>query len=247
MSETISVENCVRIGRGTIKNVYQHPDDAHKVIKTIRPDLVAGDGGFARKGKIRRSVFQGVYRPFRRHMLQYLQLCKSAYGTGRFTFPIETPSGLVATSEGLGLIVEKITGPDGKCWTLRDLAKGPGLEPKHRQALARFFDDCVRLHIVFGEVNHAGLMYTEARSGRPEFVLVDGIGEKLLIPVRAMSSTISARHVRKVQRHILNKLGLSLHDVSVPVAGEPLPVPAQDSAPAIRRDAVHAPETVTRP
>ena len=49
----------------------------------------------------------------------------------------------------------------------------------------------------------AGIMYTESRSGRPEFVLVDGIGEKLLIPIRAMSAWISGRYVRKVQRRIL--------------------------------------------
>lgn len=204
----ISVEDCARIGRGTMKNVYQHPRDPHKVIKTIRPELVASDGGFANKGPIRRAMFQGVYRQFRRHILQYLQLCKSAHGTGRFSFPIETPLGLVGTSEGLGLITEKITGPDGDCWTLSRLATGPGLERKHHEALARFFDDCVRLHVVFGEVNYGGLMYTESRSDRPEFVLVDGIGEKLLIPVRAMSPTISARYVRKVERRILERLDM---------------------------------------
>ena len=154
-------------------------------------------------GKLKRAFQQGIYRQFRREIIQYLQLCKTHYGTGQFTFPIETPYGLVATDQGLGLVTEKITAPDGKGWTLYDLARGPGLEPKHYQALERFFDDCVRLHIVFGEVNIAGLMYTESRSGRPEFVLVDGIGEKLFIPIRAMSAWISGRYVRKVQRRIM--------------------------------------------
>lgn len=100
--------------------------------------------------------------------------------------------------------------PDGKCWTLHNLATGPGLEDKYLQALVRFFDDCVRLHVVFGEVNAAGLMYTESRNDRPESVLVDGIGEKLLIPVRAMSSRISARHVREVQARIVEALDIPL-------------------------------------
>lgn len=210
----LSVESCVRVGQGTIKNVYQHPHDPHKVIKTIRPELVADDGGFASQGPRRRALFQGAYRQFRRHLLQYLQLCKSTRGSGQFSFPIETPTGLIGTTEGLGLITEKVIAPDGKCWTLHNLATGPGLEDKHLRALVRFFDDCVRLHVVFGEVNAAGLMYTESRNDRPEFVLVDGIGEKLLIPVRAMSSRISARHIRKVQARIFEVLDVPLSETA---------------------------------
>lgn len=197
-----------KIGEGTIKDVYQHPTEPDQIIKIIKPSIVAPDGGFSKHGNIKRKLYQGIYRQFRRELLQYLQLCKNHYGSGQFTFPVETPYGLVATDQGLGLVTEKITAPDGKGWTLEALARDTALQPKHYQALQQFFDDCVRLHIVFGEVNIAGLMYTEQRSGRPEFVLVDGIGEKLLIPVRAMSAWVSARYVRKVQQRILQQVAL---------------------------------------
>ena len=62
------------------------------------------------------------------------------------------------------------------------------------------------MHIVFGEVNIAGIMYTEQRQGMPEFVLVDGIGDKLLIPFRSMSKTINSRNVRKVEAKIRSKI-----------------------------------------
>lgn len=202
----LQVEQLQRLGQGTVKQVYQHPDVPGQVIKLIRPELVAPDGGFAKHGRMKRAMYQGVYRQFRRELLQYLQLCKSHYARGEYLFPIETPHGLVATNQGLGLVTEKILAPDGQGLTLEDLAKGPGLQPHHHAALDRFFDDCVRLHVVFGEVNYAGLMYTESRSGRPEFVLVDGVGEKLLIPVRAMFPAVSARYVRKIQRRIAGQL-----------------------------------------
>ena len=198
-----TIQQLEKIGEGTIKDVYQHPAHADRIIKVIKPDIVARDGGFAKHGKIKRRLHQGIYRQFRRELIQYLQLCKNHYGSGQYTFPVETPYGLLATDQGLGLVTEKITAPDGKGWTLEALARDTVLQPRHYQALEQFFDDCVRLHIVFGEVNIAGLMYTEGRSGRPEFVLVDGIGEKLLIPIRAMSARISARYVRKVQRRIM--------------------------------------------
>lgn len=200
---TLITRDLTQIGQGTIKSVYQHPQHAEQVIKVVHPAIVSPTGGFAKHSGLKQTLHQGIYRQFRREIIQYLQLCKNHYGTGQFTFPVETPYGLVATDQGLGLVTEKITAPDGQGWTLYDLARGPGLEPKHYQALAQFFDDCVRLHIVFGEVNIAGIMYTESRSGRPEFVLVDGIGEKLLIPIRAMSARISGRYVRKVQRRIM--------------------------------------------
>lgn len=199
----LEIKNLEKIGNGTIKDVYQHPLHANQIIKIIQPAIVASDGGFAKHGWLKRKLHQGIYRQFRRELIQYLQLCKTHYGSGCFTFPVETPYGLVATDHGLGLVTEKITAPDGQGWTLEALARDTPLQPRHHQALARFFDDCVRLHIVFGEVNIAGIMYTESRSGRPEFVLVDGIGEKLLIPIRAMSAGISGRYVRKVQRRIL--------------------------------------------
>lgn len=197
---------CTLIGQGTIKNVYQHPDFNSRVIKVIKPELVAEDGGFKKHGFLKRSMHQGIYRQFRRELVQYLQLCKCHYGIGEYVFPVETPYGLIATSQGLGLVTEKIVDANGQGWTLESLVHGPGLESKHHAALSRFFDDCVRLHIVFGEVNYAGLMYTECRTGKPEFVLVDGIGEKLLVPVRAMSSSISARYVRKIQKRILRQI-----------------------------------------
>nr|WP_305080044.1 YrbL family protein [Psychrobacter sp. JCM 18900] len=50
------------------------------------------------------------------------------------------------------------------------------------------------------------MMYTEQRHGIPEFVLVDGIGDKLLIPFRSMSKTINSRNVRKVEAKIKSKI-----------------------------------------
>lgn len=195
------------IAKDNFKEVYPCPWDDTKVIKIIKPHHAQADGGFKGQSKLRRSLFQGVYRQFRREIIQYLQLCKTHYGTGKFLFPIETPHGFIHTDKGLGLLVEKITAPDGKCWTLNAIASGPGLEPKHLQALNQFFDDCVRMHVVFARINTDAFLYTENRNGGPEFVLVDGIGDKLFIPIRAMSRRISARHVRNVQRRIMASIG----------------------------------------
>lgn len=202
----IKIKDIELIGEGTVKHVYQHPCESCRVIKIIKPELVNGAGRFAKHGALKGNLHQGVYRQFRREIIQYLQLCKQTYSNKTFLFPMETPYGFVHTDQGLGLVVEKIVAPCGKGRSLEDLAKSSGLELKHHRALAAFFDECVRLHLVFGEVNYAGLMYTEERRGRPEFVLVDGIGEKLLIPMRSWFPSINARYIRTVQRRIQAQL-----------------------------------------
>ncbi|MBP7646486.1 MAG: hypothetical protein KA751_07005 [Comamonas sp.] len=198
----LKVEQLKKISQGTVKDIYLHPEDATKLIKLIKPELVDGKGCFIKHGTLKGNYQQGIYRQFRREILQYLQLCKNGYAQKNYVFPIETPYGFIATDQGLGLVTERIQDTDGQSLTLEVLAKKRMLEDKHLQALARFFDDCVRLHVVFGEVNDAGLIYTESRNGRPEFVLVDGIGEKLLIPMRSMFASVNARYIRKVQQRI---------------------------------------------
>lgn len=193
------------LGKGTVKFVYEDPAYPDRVIKIIRPELVAQDGGFAKHGRLKRSFAQGVYRQFRREIVQFLELSKNAYQQPSRVFPIEISHGLVMTDQGLGLITEKITGPNGKPQTLEHLAEQGALQAKHFAALEHFFNECVELHLVFGEVNIAGLMYTESRTGKPEFVLVDGIGEKLLIPVRSWFKGVNTRYIRKVQKRILDQ------------------------------------------
>lgn len=202
----IKIKNLEYLGSGTVKNVFLHPENERLIIKLIKPELVNEWGIFSKHGFLKGSLNQGIYRQFRRELIQYMQLCKQTYAEKRFLFPMETPYGLVQTDQGLGLVAEKIVAPCGKGQSLEDLAKARVLEPKHHKALASFFNECVRLHLVFGEVNYAGLMYTEGRSGQPEFVLVDGIGEKLLIPMRTWFPSVNARYIRTIQRRIQTQL-----------------------------------------
>lgn len=204
----INIEDLELIGSGGYKKVFQHPTDEGKLIKIMRPERVGPDGGFKKHRRWKRNSMQGVYRQFRREIIQYLQLCKNDYSKRAYEFPMETPYGLVSTNEGLGLVVERIISPSGQSESLGDLIKNNKLEEKHKSALARFFQDCRNLHVVYGEVNINGIMYTEIRNARPEFVLVDGIGEKLAIPVRAWFKKNNDRYISKIENKIIMEMGL---------------------------------------
>lgn len=200
------IRNLEKIGAGTQKNIYEHPSETDKIIKIMKPEHATPNGGRVGQHKLRAHRSQGIYRQFRREQLQYLQLCKRHYGVLKFTFPIETVYGFVATDQGLGLVTEKVTSPNGQALSVYELVKERLFTDKHAKALDLFFDECCDMHVVFGEVNIAGIMYTEQRQGIPEFVLVDGIGEKLIIPFRSMSKTINTRNIRKDECNIKNQI-----------------------------------------
>lgn len=110
------------------------------------------------------------------------------------------------TDHGIGLVVEKIISPSNEGMTLYALCQKHQFNEKHAKALNEFFDACCDLHIVFGEVNIAGIMYTEQRNNKPEFVLVDGMGEKLFIPMRAMFKSINTKNIRKIEARIRKQM-----------------------------------------
>ncbi|MDN3454640.1 MULTISPECIES: YrbL family protein [unclassified Psychrobacter] len=105
----VLIDDLKFLGQGTQKLVYEYPGDSNKVIKIMKPENATADGGRANQRHLRSHRSQGIYRQFRREILQYLQLCKNGYGANKFIFPIETVYGFIATNKGLGLITEKIT------------------------------------------------------------------------------------------------------------------------------------------
>ncbi len=201
-----SIKNLNLLGEGTQKLVFEHPESADKVIKIMRPEKSTADGAVIGQHYLRAHRSQGIYRQFRRELIQYLQLCKSNFYDKNYIFPIETVHGFVGTDLGLGLVTEKIISPSGTPKTLSYLSSNDEFTSKHAKALDDFFDDCCHLHIVFGEVNIAGIMYTEDRRNMPEFVIIDGIGDKLIIPFRSMSKIINTRNIRKVERKIKSQI-----------------------------------------
>ena len=211
MKKIIDINQLKLIGEGTQKKVYQHPTNIDKVIKIMRTELVDKNGGILKQSRLRAHRQNGVYRQFRREVLQYMQLCKNNFYSKDFNFPVETIYGFIETNQGLGLVTEKIYDLNHKrTISLENLYKNKALEKKHIEALKRFFKQCEKLHVVFGEVNQAGIMYTESRNNIPEFVLVDGIGDKLFIPFRSISKTINSRYIHKIAHRISKELDLVL-------------------------------------
>ena len=102
-----------------------------------------------------------------------------------------------------------MTGWDAAAGTPAEGSSG-SCGPECEQALGRLFQECIRLHIIVGDCNTGAMVYTESRGVQPEFVLVDGLGEKNLIPLRTMSWRYNRRKLLKAQTRILREIAAKM-------------------------------------
>lgn len=94
-----SIKDLNLLGKGTQKLVFEHIESPDKVIKIMRPENATADGARVGQHYLRAHRSQGIYRQFRRELIQYLQLCKTNFYEKNYTFPIETVHGFVGTDE----------------------------------------------------------------------------------------------------------------------------------------------------
>jgi hypothetical protein len=199
----IAISECQYLAKGTRKTVYASCSLPGMVLKVVSPDAVNANGQFKRQGRHKQLRSTGVYREFAREITQFLALCRRSHGRGNSCFPIAVPVGLVQTECGLALASERIVDCNGELApTLSAILARGEFNQLHADALVQFFRQCDCHHIVLAEVNLDGLLYTTQRSGVPEIVLVDGIGERNLIPLKSWFRALNSRRIRKVESNI---------------------------------------------
>nr|CAD6418999.1 hypothetical protein REQ54_01912 [Rhizobium sp. Q54] len=213
-SEYLNIDECTYKNGGRIKDIYVHQGLPHAVIKIIRPSSVDKYGRFWEHKGLKYRSPTGAYRHFRRELTQYLELCRG-YADNRMQFPMATPLGFMPTDRGLALISERIMDRDRDLGpSLEDLIRTRSVTKTHIEALGRLFEECIRLHIIVGDCNTGAMVYTESRGVQPEFVLVDGLGDKNLIPLRTMSWHYNRRKLLKARSRILNEIAEKMPDLA---------------------------------
>ena len=198
---------------GTNRHVYQHPDNEGWLVKVIRSEIVDKNrkGGLAKVKRGRSYNYprrHGIYTSFIRELDEYLAI------RARYYEPvpcIQQIFGVVETDLGIGLVVEKLCGRDGRLApTLLSLVKTFGFTQEIRAMFNEFIDAIVSRDIVTSDFNPHNIVYINDAVHGERLVLVDGLGEKALIPVNKYSRYINRRsNLRRSLRTIrlLEKLG----------------------------------------
>lgn len=185
--------------QGQLRVIRVLPEFPGLVLKTIRPDRVDSRGLVRSKNSVRNLRPLGCQTVPMREIMEFLVQCRRRHGQSGFRLPIAHVHGFVPTTEGLGMLVEKIVDAEGNLApTIQELARANALEDRHRAALEAFWRTCRAGHVVFGDLHFGNIAYTECRAGGPECVGIDGFGEKSFIPVHRWSRWINARKLDRV-------------------------------------------------
>ena len=171
------------LAKGRKQSVYDHPDDPRTLIKVLT------EGPEPRRLVPRYSEFRyGSFRPWHREISEYLSLLNRGV---REIDRLSAFHGLAATSRGPGMLVEKLTRPDGQLApTLRQLVRATAPQSQERSLLEEEVGDLLadldRGRIIVGDLHPGNIVRAVERADN--LVVIDGLGERTLVPITQFSN-----------------------------------------------------------
>ncbi len=183
------------IASGNNRDVFAHPDDPELIIKIIKPatiDKHSGADASWKKNQFRRFKH---YHTFLRECEEHIASHLDPGGKPDFT---HTVVGFVTTDLGLGLVTKAERGADGGyARTLADLIARGSFDDEAREALEQFKHDFFESGVIITDVNLRNLVYSHHPEKGSRFVVIDGYGEKNIIPFNSIFKWCHRRSKRK--------------------------------------------------
>ena len=205
VGQEIDLAQCTLLRSGKTRNVYEHGALPGLLVKTLQTGLVDAAGFFEAYPWWKKGRPPGAYFAFLRELEEFVVLSRRHWGRHLSGLPIASINGLVRTSAGLGLVVERISDRNGDLApTMLELIVRGQLQPRHVAAMERFIERCRQLHIVFGDMTVNNIVYSEQRDPGGEFIAVDGFGEKSALPIHRWSRLLNDRKIDRVRLRILS-------------------------------------------
>lgn len=184
---------------GHLRHVYQHPENPAYLIKVMRADAV--DARITNGRWYKKLPRTREYIGYVRELKEYI--ASQARPQSR-NAPIARMVGLVDTDLGLGLVAEKVCGPDGQlARTLAALyAERRGFDETLERDLDVFYRGLLEANVIVGDMHAWNIVYGSDSRGGPRLILIDGFGEKNIIPVASMSPRFNARNTARLYRRM---------------------------------------------
>jgi len=200
LSPALQLKTAPVLATGQLRQIYQDPLDPRMLVKVLRADAIERRwGGRARWYKrLPRALHYGG---FVRELKEYIS---TRARQPECDAPIARVVGIVDTDLGLGLVSEKVIAPDGGLApTLASLyERERGFSASIDRELARFLDGLLACNVIVGDMHAWNIVFGSDTRGSERFLLVDGFGEKHLIPITSMSRRFNAHNTRKLYRRM---------------------------------------------
>jgi hypothetical protein len=191
------------LASGAKRYVFAHPQDPGLIIKVFRPDQLARWWPTPVPWRRRRRRYQ--------HLATFLhELREQIAARAADALPsrhLQNIVGLADTDMGPGLVYEIVTDADGApAPTLGHVVFSGAYGEPHAAALAAFETWLLASPIVLSELHLGNIVMAAGETGAPLLVLIDGIGDKAIIPLKShlgwLNRFYKKRYLRKVHRDI---------------------------------------------
>jgi hypothetical protein len=192
------------LATGQLRQIFQDPRDPRQLIKVLRADAIERRWG-ARARWYKRLPRALHYGGFIRELKEYIA---TRARTPDRDAPIARVIGVVDTDIGLGLVTEKVHSAEGGLApTLAALyERERGFNPEIERELERFLDGLLACNVIVGDMHAWNIVLGSDSRGGERFVLIDGFGEKHMIPMASMSRRFNARNTRKLYLRMREQL-----------------------------------------
>jgi hypothetical protein len=199
------------VAHGTKRELYLLDDLPGLVLKVVKPPERHIDSRSSKRW-VRRLFPMSAYRFLFREYDCYLQ-AKLVEPRRQGPLPISELAGLVQTSAGVGMLAEAILDASGNLAPrLIDMSR-IGLTDAHLVALNDFVARVFAWGLRANDINPGNIVYG-VRGGVDQFVLIDGLGDSNLVPLRSWSDRLNERSLHKRFRSTARKIGLVWDDAA---------------------------------
>lgn len=191
MSAIISLRDRTPIAQGARRVVYAHPDDPALIIKVTRPDYLARRWTGTLSWRQKRRRYRHLL-PFLLEIREHMAICAA---WGEAPRHIQNLTGFANTDLGFGLVSEAVRTASGDyAPTLHQVITEGRFDTRMAAALEIFRRDLLATPIVVTDLKPANIMCAEEADGTPFFVLIDGIGEKTVVPINSFVGRLNRRY-----------------------------------------------------
>ncbi|OLS47053.1 YrbL family protein [Rhodovulum sulfidophilum] len=187
-----------QVARGNKRALFLIDGYPDVVVKVVLP-REGGTNMAGPKRLLRRFLPSTNYRFLFREYKCYLaaKLAQAGQSGQSGALPIIELRGLVQTDLGPGMIEELIKDGEGNPGTsLRQMVQRKVFEEHHLELLNDFVRRIFAWRVRANDLNPSNILFGQ-RAGISQFVLVDGLGDSHLIPVRTWSGHLNERSLCK--------------------------------------------------
>lgn len=197
------------LASGQSRELYEFEGQTDLLLK-VRKSKPPQRRFFTRFAALRalRNAYKEVV-PLRREIREYERVANEGSLTDKH---LQRFAGLVHTDRGIGMSVLAVRNNDGElALTLRQIIDAGQYNARTHSALSEFLEWFVSSKLVAADVHLANIVLNEKDNA---LVLIDGIGDKTFLPVRAWLPPLNKLYKKRLAKALLTEVAVRFMNTS---------------------------------